>query len=266
MRSEYAGRNRPDDHERVRLGNLARALDPITRRALRDLGLGPGWRCLEVGAADGSMSRWMAEQVGDDGRVVAADIDLRFLREVEAPNLEVRSLDLRSDDLEEGHYDLAYCRTLLLHLPDPEAALRRMVASLRPGGLLVAQEPDAGAAAPADLDHPHADDFARILAESYRWLRAEGIFDSYFGRQLGRIFAALPLEDAEVRGHVSLVRGGSVQATLYAQTFEAMAGLLRHKDVVSDADLALLAKLFADPAFEISTEIQYVACGRRPAA
>ena len=45
------------------------------------------------------MCAWMAEQVGDAGRVVAADIDTRFLDDAAWPGVEVRELDLRSDKI-----------------------------------------------------------------------------------------------------------------------------------------------------------------------
>ena len=54
---------------------------------MRALGIGRGWRCLEIGAAEGSMVRWMAGEVGEEGRIVAGDIDLRFLSEIELPRI-----------------------------------------------------------------------------------------------------------------------------------------------------------------------------------
>ena len=73
---------------------------------MRDLGLAPGWNCLEVGAAVGTMSRWLAEQVGAEGHVLACDIDVRYLADLDLPNVEVRQLDVRSDDLEPDRFDL----------------------------------------------------------------------------------------------------------------------------------------------------------------
>lgn len=128
VRGEYAARNQPFEEERVRLEELARGVDPGTRRALLGCGLGAGWKCLEVGAAVGTMSRWLAEQVGPTGQVVACDVDVRFLGDLKLPNLEARQLDLRSDALEREHFDLAYCRTLLLHL----AEARRWKSPSRP--------------------------------------------------------------------------------------------------------------------------------------
>jgi chemotaxis methyl-accepting protein methylase len=79
--------------------------------------------------------------------VVAADIDCRFLSGLPR-NVDIRTLDIRHDELEPEGYDLIHCRALLIHLPDPVGVLRRMVAGLRPGGVLLAEESDHGHCSP----------------------------------------------------------------------------------------------------------------------
>ena len=261
---EYAGRSRPAEQELQRLQHLARRLNPGTQRCLRERGIGPGWRCLEVGAAEGSMSRWLAQQVEPGGRVVAADIDLRFLTGLDAPNLEVRHFDLRQDDLELDHYDLAYCRTLMLHMPDAEAALRKLAAALRPGGWLVVQEPDAGATSAADLEREDAGVFEQLIHRAYRWTRDAGVFDPYFGRSLPRMFDALGLEEVGSEGTASIVRGSSDEMAVYRETVGAMLPMLRANGVLSEAELETLRGIYRDPDFAMVSEIQVAAWGRKP--
>jgi tRNA A58 N-methylase Trm61 len=62
--SRYIARNSPDDFERERLAMLTQVADPISTRRLTELGVEPGWRCLEAGAGDGSVARWLADRVG----------------------------------------------------------------------------------------------------------------------------------------------------------------------------------------------------------
>jgi 2-polyprenyl-3-methyl-5-hydroxy-6-metoxy-1,4-benzoquinol methylase len=64
----YIARQSAEAFERERLGLLERLADPITLRRLQSLGVGVGWRCLEVGAGHGSIVRWLARQVGPQGR------------------------------------------------------------------------------------------------------------------------------------------------------------------------------------------------------
>jgi hypothetical protein len=86
-----------------RLSLLERILDPLSHRR-RDF-VRPGWRCLEVGAGRGSMAVWLAEQVGESGKVVATDIDVTYLERIHLSNLEVRRHNILNDSVDAlGHY------------------------------------------------------------------------------------------------------------------------------------------------------------------
>ena len=73
--------------------------DPLTVRYLLRLGVGGGWRCLEVGAGAGSIVRWLSDRVGPNGSVVAADIDTRFLEDLSERNIQVRRSTARTRSL-----------------------------------------------------------------------------------------------------------------------------------------------------------------------
>src|SRR6266436_997381 len=75
------GRQEAEDD---RLSLLERILDPLSCRR-REL-VWPGWRCLEVGAGRGSMAVWLADRVGEGGKVVATDIDVTYLKRLHLPN------------------------------------------------------------------------------------------------------------------------------------------------------------------------------------
>ena len=127
--------------ELSRLQSLERWLDPITTSRLAQLGVGDGWTCLEVGAGAGSIVRWLSDRVGPGGRVVAADIDPKFLVDLPS-NVEVWRHDVDREAFDAGWCDLVYARSVLVHLTDPRTALARMMEALAPGGLLVLQEND----------------------------------------------------------------------------------------------------------------------------
>jgi SAM-dependent methyltransferase len=115
--------------------------------ALGRVGLGPGWRCVDVGAGAGDVSVALAELVGREGRVYAVDSDPRARDEVAraaaaAGGAQVVAVTQAGEDLAlPESVDLAYCRFLLLHVLEPRAVLARMASVLRPGGYLLAQEP-----------------------------------------------------------------------------------------------------------------------------
>ena len=130
------------DQANQRLALLEGQLDPISQRRLSALGLGDGWRCLEVAGGGGSLTRWLCDQAGPTGHVMATDIEPRFLEKIGNSRLEVRRHDIIEEDLPEGQFDLVHARWLLHHLPDPEGAIARMVAALRPGGWILLEEVD----------------------------------------------------------------------------------------------------------------------------
>jgi SAM-dependent methyltransferase len=148
------------------MSELTGLRDDVYRRplatALGRLGLGPGWRCLDVGAGGGDVSVAMAEMVGREGRVYAVDSDPLARDEVArtaAAHTQVIALTQAGEDLIlPEQVDLAFCRFLLLHVRDPAVVVRRMAAVVRPGGWVVAQEPitSAGRVAGTPLSMPDA--------------------------------------------------------------------------------------------------------------
>ena len=120
---------------------LARWRDPFTIEMLRATGVGPGWRCLEVGAGAGTVSAWLADIVGTSGSVLSTDVDLRFHGEPSG-NTEVRRHDITCDPLPDAEFDLVHVRAVLQHIAEREAAIDRMLAALKPGGWLVLEESD----------------------------------------------------------------------------------------------------------------------------
>jgi SAM-dependent methyltransferase len=140
--------------------------DDVYRRplatALERLGLGPGWRCVDVGAGGGDVSVALAEVVGRDGRVYAVDSD-PLARDVvaraAAPYAQVIAITQAGEDLTlPEQVDLAFCRFLLMHVIDPVVVVTAMAASVRSGGWVVAQEPvtTAGRVGGVPLSMPEA--------------------------------------------------------------------------------------------------------------
>jgi glycosyltransferase involved in cell wall biosynthesis len=100
-----------------------------------------GQRILEIGSGIGNLTRHL---VGRE-RVVATELNPRYLRILantfeHHTGVEVRSLDLADFDpraLTEGRLDTAVCLNVLEHIEDDRQALRRLAATLAPGGRLI---------------------------------------------------------------------------------------------------------------------------------
>jgi SAM-dependent methyltransferase len=144
---------------------------PAGRRALLDAGLRPGMKAIDFGCGVGVVTRMLAEMVGPTGSVTGVDVNSEQLAEAAAwcesqglRNTSFVTADACRTGLPRGQYDLAYCRFLLLHLPDPMACLREMRAVLRPGGIIVVEDGDLASATsvpPSGID-AFADLFCRF--------------------------------------------------------------------------------------------------------
>jgi SAM-dependent methyltransferase len=247
--------------ERIRLGGLELALDPGTREHLARLGAGPGRRCLEVGAGGGTVAFWLADRVAPGGSVVATDLETDFL-EAEAarhPGLEVLKHDISAEDLPTG-FDVVHARYLIEWLPDKRLALQRMVAALRPGGVLLVEEPDFvtifGAAEPPAL--------RRAVTAAMRHLESTSPIDVEYGRRLLDDLIAVGLADAEAVGRCPVVRGGSPPAAHFLRlTLEKLRGPLLGDGAITEAEFAEAVTALENRDVTVFMPMTVAAWGRR---
>jgi SAM-dependent methyltransferase len=130
-----------------RLESVNEIFGAYSKACLSEAGLRPGIRVVEVGCGTGAMTSWIAGTVGEKGSVVAIDPDPRQIEAVRRNrkvaclgNVTLLVRGVPTDDLPAASFDLAYIRLVLMHLRDPEEALRSVIKTLRSGGTLVCEE------------------------------------------------------------------------------------------------------------------------------
>jgi len=250
--------------ERERLEILERLIDPATFAWPTRLGISEGWRCLDVGAGVGSVVHWMAERVGANGTVVAADLDTRFLRARDLPNVEIRELDILEDEIEVNHYDIVHTRFLLLHLSSPERALAKMVSAIKPGGWLLIEDADHTTVAAVDQNHALSRVFNVTIRKEMDFTAASLKVDPYFGRKLPGLIKQLGLRDVDHEGKISVREGGGD----VGEYWENLLGTLRDKYVgnagIPEADYEAQIQAFNDPSFQFTDLAVFAAWGRKP--
>jgi SAM-dependent methyltransferase len=175
---------------------------PITRRVLIEAGIATGMRVLDVGCGPGEVSVLAADLVGDSGRVLGIDgsADMVAVAQARAqdagvPQVSFMAADLRDMTLDQ-RFDALVGRFILMHLPEPETVLRRMLQWVRPGGVVVFQEYDLSSA--ADAFYPPSPLWERAYRLStLAFERAGG--NLHAGMQLPSMFRAAGLPAPQMR-------------------------------------------------------------------
>jgi ubiquinone/menaquinone biosynthesis C-methylase UbiE len=190
------------DTEHRRLQAQARLLQPWTEHFLTSGGLREGMVVLDVGSGAGDVTMAAADIVGPAGRVIGIDRDAgsveRATRRAQEAGYAGR-VEFRVDTLDDFRTDIMFDaivgRYILLYLPAPASALRRLASMLRTGSVAIFHEIDLTETHPTWPVCDAWDDSYRLLAAVYRGAGAT----PDFGRRIHRTFldAGLPAPDIE---------------------------------------------------------------------
>ena len=245
-----------------RFGGLERTFDDLSIGHLARAGLGPGGRCLEIGAGGGSIARWMAGRVGVSGRVLALDLDTRWFQHDGSSQLEARDVDVVSEPVPAGPWDLIHERLVLVHIPARLDVLDKLVASLAPGGWIVVEDFDTAEVRTTDRDGPDHDFLAGMLRAFNRLLAARGAANS-FGANALRHLRDRGLVDTGASGHVVVGTGGDdYTRVIAANTRQVWDGFIAQG--VLESDLERYLDLLEDPDTILGSPVLMTAWGRKP--
>jgi SAM-dependent methyltransferase len=134
--------------EAKRLEKQGQFLAPLSRRLFEDAGITEGMKVLDVGCGAGDVALLLAEMVGPHGTIVGVDSNPAIL---ETAGQRVRAAGLSHVSFVSGDiltvaldddFDAVVGRLILVHTPGKVALLRQVSTHVRPGGLVVFQEPD----------------------------------------------------------------------------------------------------------------------------
>jgi SAM-dependent methyltransferase len=232
--------------------------DPLTASQLDAIGICEGWRCLDVGAGGGSVTRMLAERVGCTGSVQAVDLDTSLIDGLASDRVEVRRHDLLAGPLPEAEFDLVHARLLLMFLSPRLGALERMVSAARPGGWVASVAPDFTTVAVS----PTSVVWQRAWSQFLDAAMAGGWDPGYGARLYGDLLAA-GLVNVHADCFLRRSAGGSLESRLLSLTFER----LRDRMVLLGADSGEIdeaQRLLAEPDSAITSPTTWVAHGQRP--
>ncbi|MUL36896.1 class I SAM-dependent methyltransferase [Gloeocapsopsis dulcis] len=236
MASNYVFSDTQHLPELERLRAIEQVFDPSSHRRLQATGIATNWQCLEVGAGAGSIAHWMAAVVGQNGKVTAIDVDTRFLANIKLSNVEVTEADVRYFEVKNASFDLVHARYVLIHLPDFQVALSRMIDLLKPGGWLVLEEPDFSAARAIAGKETACQSVNRVNRAILQMFAHRGI-DYALGVKLPAICQKLGLQQLSVENDAPLSQGGSGVAKVMKMSSKQLAqkyiatGEATHQDI-----------------------------------
>ena len=247
------------EQERERLAGIEALWDRGTEGLLAGVGLGAGWRCLEMGAGGGSVVEWLSGSVGESGHVLATDIDTRFVERLHFPQLEVQRHDITSDPLPEAAFDLVHSRFVLEHLPARSAVLARLVAATRPGGWVVVEDYDW-----TGFGIEPEDPLSRRGADAIIGFMAAAGFDPQYGRRLVNEFHAAGLVDVRGEGRLRTIDSGDPGFAFFKLSFEALRKPVVESGRLTDEEADEVSARLDQSDARIITPAVMAAVGRRP--
>jgi ubiquinone/menaquinone biosynthesis C-methylase UbiE len=245
--------------ERRRLELLGNLRDRRSARELEEIGIAPGWRCLDVGSGGGSLARWMADRVGPGGSVLSTDIDVRF-QPSSAGNLEVRQHDIVKEALPEQAFDLVHARAVLQTIEQREAVLDKLVRAAKPGAWIVVGDPDWTGFA----EQPLPDAFRALYDAMMTSAAQRHGYDPGWARRLLAAFQQRKLLDIEAGGRVDAMHGGTESAEWLILAYERAAAGLIAAGLIDGQTVAAGLEAARREDFLIMGPLRVTARGRRP--
>lgn len=218
---------------------LAKILNPLTRPILLRAGKFPGGRCLDIGCGQGNTTRMLAE-VLEPAECIGLDYDSKLVAYAEAqPGNQDGTRFVQGNamqlDFPDASFDVVFTRYLLVHMTDPMAVIREMMRVVKPGGKVIAFEPDCS------LDISYPDGWAQEQMTSL-W---KGSFaNPLMGRKLFHCFRATAPSHIEGGALLGMEGEGNDYRKIYRITAEALKEAAISKGLMSqEAHSKLVAEL-----------------------
>jgi len=228
---EYVFASAEQQAEFARLKLLEDAFDAQTKQIIQSLGIRAGWKCLELGPGAGSILAWLGELVGSSGQVIGVDKNIEFIESISAPHINKVAGNILDVQLENTTFDLIHARYVLIHIVESVKVVEKLINLLKPGGLLILEEPDFTASQVIDSSLPKAQAQQRVNAAINKMFFDLNL-DPAFGLKLPLLLQKTNLNIEYIVDNRHLCCGGSKVAKLmgssaatlqnqYVQTQEA---------------------------------------------
>lgn len=234
-----------DERNPERQQLLAELLNPPTREVLARLPRIAEAAVLDVGCGQGNTTRCLAEVLAP-ARCVGLEYDASLVdyartRPDNPSSVSFQQGDATAMPFADASFDIAFCRYLLIHMTDPVRVVREMLRVVRPGGFVVAFEPDFG----SEVSDPPCEAFEGIKRI---W---QGLFQNpSAGRRLVRYFREAGASRLQAGALSLLEYDTTMMKRIYRLTAESTGPAAQAKGLLTAAQvqemIAGFQKLEAD--------------------
>lgn len=258
VRSQEVGQEGAWKDERQWLRALEGMTDPSSLRRLDAMGLREGWSCLEVGCGSGTIARWMSHRVVPGGRVLALDVDTRFMADAAGPALELRQEDIATAPLPQKVFDIVHVRRVLQPRVQLEQVVERLVPALKPGGWLLLEEMET-----FSLAQNEPGPFRQMVELLHTLDRSAGTA-SPLARTLPGLLQRLGLKSVSAEGELLVFSGGSPAAEYHRLLGARLWREGEHLRMLTRKQYEQCLEKLSEPSTWFHGPTLFSVCGQRP--
>lgn len=188
------------ESELERLSTQAKLMKPLESKILKESGLLPNHKVLEVGCGPGFITSILCE-LASEGQVIGTDTDENLLaicrKNITSPPKNgfqaINTINTSLDSLNNS-IDYSYLRFVLQHVPDKSSLIKQVYQALKPNGIICALDSDDGLV----VQYPDDNFIKEILAEAKLRQDDKG-GDRLVGRKLTTIFSQNSFKDIKTK-------------------------------------------------------------------
>lgn len=251
-----------------RLRMQAELFRPDAAAMLDSLGVGPGWRCLDLCCGIGGITDLLDARIRPGGSCVGLELDpakvavaTAWAQELQLETVRYVQGDAFRSGLQPGSFDLVHARFALGVIPGGAGILAHALELLRPGGVLFLEE--------ADLDgfccFPELPEWPAAYRAMHDCFERNGA-DMRLGRKLHTLLADAGLHDVRVRAVRPALRSGDPMCMHLPETLRALRASILELGLMTpetfEATLAAVTRHLADPRTMVLSFTMVQAAGR----
>lgn len=207
---------------------LASIFNPPTREVLARLPRIANTRCLDLGCGQGNTTRFLAEML-QPAECIGLEYDAALVQHAaeqpgNPPCVQFEQGDATQLPYADGSFDIVFCRFLLIHMTDPVRVIREMLRVAKPGGFVIAVEPDCS----IDISYP-ANPATALANKIWR-----GVFQHpLIGRRLVPLFKEAGASNIQAGAFILIEHDASTLKRAYRLTAEGAGAAAEAKGILT---------------------------------